>query len=55
MYTALPTFAKGVIPVFEVMVGLDKIHIDDSINQLVSEKRYKEFINVKNLRNISDK
>ena len=53
-YSTLPGRQKGILPIFEMMIGLDKIEVDDSKYQMGLMKRSKEFLNVKSTRSISD-
>ena len=46
---------KEIVPVIELMLGMDELELDDGQLSMNMAKRTKQFINVKSTRKISDK
>jgi len=56
MYSAIPKYSEEIVPIQELMLGVDTMDLDDSkFGGFGFTDRKKEFINVKNNRMLSDK
>ena len=55
MFGSLQPVKDGIIPIKEVMFGIDTIDMNDAKWQIGPTSREKEFVNVKSTRMISDK
>ena len=54
IYQTLPYTPEGIIPLFELMIGMDQVEVEDNKFSLGSTSKKKQFTNIKQLRKISD-
>jgi len=55
VYSTIPLHDEGIIPIVEVMLGMDYVEVDDAILKLGGNMRSKDVINVKSVRTLSSK
>ena len=55
MFSALNQFEPGIVPIKEIMLGIDSFSFDDAMVTIGFSTREKKFVNFKSTRVISDK
>ena len=55
MYTNIETYYKeNFVPIYELMLGVDTVHVDDEGPIMGLSQRSKDFLNIKSIRQIKD-